>query len=77
MVYYQRRKIKVDYPVGNNWVFLAAMLASIAASLHTVFLLARLYKPILLVLAILYGYVVIENSQSSCENIRNPKSRIV
>ncbi|ATP40582.1 hypothetical protein CSE16_11270 [Solibacillus sp. R5-41] len=58
--YYQRRKIKVENPVGNNWGYMVLILASLAGVFAYSAFVGPLYKPFLIVLAILYGYIILK-----------------
>lgn len=58
--YYKRRKIKVENPVGNNWGYMVLILACLAGVCAYSVFVGPLYKPFLIVLAILYGYIILK-----------------
>ncbi|MEG0473823.1 MAG: hypothetical protein RR588_15940 [Solibacillus sp.] len=56
--YYKKRKIKAENRIEDNWGFIATTLFSLVCIFAYSSLVGPLYKPALMVLAILYGYML-------------------
>lgn len=56
--YYKKRKIKAKNPMEDHWAFIASSLLILVSIFAYHALVGPLYKPALMVLAVLYGYVL-------------------
>lgn len=58
--YYKYRKIKAENPIENYWGFIATFLLIFVCIYAYDSFIGPLYKPVLMILAILYGYMFIK-----------------